>query len=133
MFRMTLTYTLMFAIVLTLINLWLSFRTGQVRIGSKVLMGDGGNPLLQARRRAHANFVEYVPLTLLLFGLIEMRVGPSQLLFGIGLVLVVARLLHPLGMDRPAPNASRAAGFALTVAVIVALVGWGAMLLYGLA
>ena len=97
------------------------------------MVGTGGNPLLEARMRAHANFIEYVPLALILFGLIEMRVGQSSLLFGLGVALAVARLLHPLGMERPAPNIARGGGFLLTCVVIVALVIWGAMLLYGVA
>ena len=127
----TLTYTLMFAVAFALINLWLSFRTAKTRIGSKVMVGDGGNPLLTARMRAHANFLEYVPLALILIGLIEMRVGASRLLFGLGIALVLARIAHPYGMERPAPNPYRAGGILVTYAVTIALMVWGGMLLYG--
>lgn len=128
---MTLTYTLMFAVAFALMNLWLSFRTGRTRLGSKVSIGDGGNPLLKARMRAHANFLEYVPLALILMGLIEMRVGPSPLLFGLGIALVLARIVHPYGMERPIPNPYRAGGILVTYAVTIALILWGGMLLYG--
>ena len=128
---MTLTYTLMFAVAFGLINLWLSFRTAKTRLNSKVVVGDGGNPLLAARMRAHANFLEYVPIALILMGLIELRTGPSRLMFGIGIVLILARIAHPYGMERPAPNPYRAGGILLTYLVTFALIGWGALLLYG--
>lgn len=128
---MTLTYTLMFAVAFALINLWLSFRTGKIRLGTKVSVGDGGHPLLTARMRAHANFLEYVPLALILMGLIELRTGPSRLLFALGIALVLARIAHPYGMERPAPNPYRAGGILVTYLVTAALIGWGALLLYG--
>jgi uncharacterized membrane protein YecN with MAPEG domain len=127
----TLTYTLMFAVAFALINLWLAFRTGKVRLGANVSVGDGGNPLLAARMRAHANFLEYVPLALILIGLIEMRVGPSQILFGLGIALVLARVAHAFGMERPVPNPFRAGGILVTFLVTIALIVWGALLLYG--
>jgi uncharacterized membrane protein YecN with MAPEG domain len=127
----TLTYTLMFAVAFALINLWLAFRTGKVRLGANVSVGDGGNPLLAARMRAHANFLEYVPLALILIGLIEMRVGPSQIMFGLGIALVLARVAHAFGMERPVPNPFRAGGILVTFLVTIALIVWGALLLYG--
>jgi uncharacterized membrane protein YecN with MAPEG domain len=42
-----------------------------IRLQDKVLLGDGGQPLLLARTRAHANFVEYAPFVLILMWLIE--------------------------------------------------------------
>ncbi|MFD1949279.1 MAPEG family protein [Sphingomonas arantia] len=128
---MTLTYTLMFAVAFALINLWLAFRTGKARLGAKVSVGDGGNPLLTARMRAQANFLEYVPLALILIGLIEMRVGASQILFGLGIALVLARVAHAFGMERPVPNPFRAGGILITFLVTIALIVWGALLLYG--
>jgi uncharacterized membrane protein YecN with MAPEG domain len=127
----TLTYTLMFAVAFALINLWLAFRAGKARLGAKVAIGDGGNPLLAARMRAQANFLEYVPLALILIALIEMRVGASQLLFALGIALVLARIAHAFGMERPTPNPFRAGGILVTFGVTGALILWGALLLYG--
>lgn len=127
---MTLTYTLMFAVALALVNLWLSFRAGKTRIGAKVSIGHGDVPVLQARMRAHANFNEYVPMALILMGLVELRVGQSLWLFLLGAALVAARIAHPFGMERPIPNAWRAGGILVTYLVTLALIGWGAFLLY---
>ena len=49
---MLLPITLTFAAALTLLNLWLSIRVGKARMGSKVVIGDGGDPLLITRMRA---------------------------------------------------------------------------------
>jgi uncharacterized membrane protein YecN with MAPEG domain len=93
----------------------------KIMIGSGEAPGAGAaaGPLLVAVR-AQANFAEYVPLSLLLIGLIELRTGTTlvvQLLAG-GMVL--ARVLHPVGMHMKAPNPFRAAGFILSLLVLVA-------------
>ena len=62
------------------------------------LFGDGDNIKLRSAIRAHANFAEYVPIIVLLVALLEMSGMPTarvHLLMG---VLLLARLLHPLGM-----------------------------------
>jgi uncharacterized protein len=63
--------------------------------------------------------------------LIELNVGPSRWLWALGVGLVVARLAHPLGMDRPAPNRLRAIGAGLTWVVLFLLVVWAILLSYG--
>ena len=52
-----------------LINFWLAWRVGQKRLSEKVSIGDGGNPAVLARMRAHANYVEFTPFVLILIGL----------------------------------------------------------------
>ncbi len=63
-----------------------------------MLFGDGDNIKLRSAIRAHANFTEYVPIIVLMVAMLEMS-GMSalrvHLLMG---ALLVARLLHPLGM-----------------------------------
>lgn len=125
------TITLIFAAALGLLNLWLGVRVSQIRISRKVSIGHGDVPGMEARMRSHANFNEYVPIALLLMLLIELNAGASRGLWVIGALLVVARVLHPFGMDRPAPNPYRAGGAMLTWAVLVALVVWAILLAYG--
>ena len=126
------TITLIFAAALGLLNIWLGLRVSRGRIKHKVLIGHGEVPALEARMRAHANFNEYVPIALILMLLIELNVGASRWLWGLGALLVVARVLHPLGMDRTTTNALRAAGAALTWAVLLALIIWAVLLAYGI-
>lgn len=105
-----------------LINLWLAIRVGQVRRAEKISIGDGGNERLIARMRAQLNFTEYAPFILILIGLIELAVGTQGWLWGIAVAFIVARILHPIGMDgvwKPA----RAIGIALTFLILIALAG----------
>jgi uncharacterized membrane protein YecN with MAPEG domain len=82
-----------------LINLWLAVRIGQKRSAAKVWVGDGGNEPLIARMRAQANFIEYTPIVLILFALIELASGPSILLWSAMAVFLLGRVAHGFGMD----------------------------------
>lgn len=86
--------TMLYAGALGLILLVLSARVIQARGQQKVYMGDGGNELVLRRMRGHANFAEYVPMTLILIGFLEYRGMASWVLHALGLTLLVARLLH---------------------------------------
>ncbi len=117
--------TLTFAGALALLNLWLAFRVVRMRQAGKVLVGDGDNPMLLCRMRAQSNFVEYTPFILILMALIELAGGPKPWLWGIGIVYVLARIIHAFGMDRRRmPNPMRAAGAAITWAILLGLGLW---------
>jgi uncharacterized membrane protein YecN with MAPEG domain len=125
------TVTLIIAAALGLLNIWLGLRVSRLRMARKVSLGHGDVPGLEERMRAHANFNEYVPIALILMLLIEMNVGASRWLWAVGAILVAARLIHPFGMDRPAPNPLRAGGAMLTWVALFALVIWAVVLAYG--
>ena len=124
--------TLIIAAALGLLNVWLGVRVVRDRFSNKVSLGDDDMPLIRARMRAHANFNEYVPIALILMALVEMNVGGSRWLWGIGALLVVARVLHPFGLERPAPNPYRMLGAVLTFASLLLLIGWAVAIAYGL-
>jgi len=105
-----------------IINLWLAIRTGAVRTKAKVMIGDGGNEMLIRRMRAHANFVEYAPFILILIALIEFTSGSSWWLWGASAAFLVARVLHPLGMD--GLLIGRMIGTALTFVLLLGLGGY---------
>ena len=52
--------------MLALLYVVLGLQVSRLRRGNKVLFGDGGNIKLRSAIRAHANFVEYVPLIVLM-------------------------------------------------------------------
>lgn len=94
-----LTITAFYAGVLALWFLVLSLRVVQLR-SAGVSYGDGGDPVLHRRIRAHGNFAEYVPLLLLLLALLEVDdSSPEWALHLIGLTLVAARLLHGVSLS----------------------------------
>jgi uncharacterized protein len=110
--------TLTTAGVLGLVDLMLAFRVTMGRAKHKVNMGDGGNPDMIVRIRTHANFVEYVPLMLVLLGLLELA-GANRMALIVGAaVLVVARIFHALGMAGPV--ALRASGAMATYLLLAA-------------
>ena len=96
----------------------------------RVMRGDGGHDPLLARIRAHANFGEYVPIILILMGLIESRTGVTELLTSTGVLLFLIRIAHAVGMARPAPNPWRIAGAAGTWIILVGLSVWAIVLAY---
>ncbi len=77
----------------------LMFRVGQVRIGKKINMGDGGDKLMLSRIRAHGNFTENAPLTLL--GLVALAfLGAHPIALHIfGAAFFIGRILHAIGMS----------------------------------
>jgi hypothetical protein len=119
--QITLPITLTIAAAAALINLWLGARVSQLRFRHKVSIGEGGNPQVATRMRAHANFVEYTPFFLILLALVELSQGSKTWLWGVAIVFILARLAHPFGMDRQAPNKLRVIGMLLTWAVLLGL------------
>ncbi len=105
---MLLPITLTFAAACALLNLWLAIRCARFRISDKIMHGDAGHALLAKRMRAHANFIEYTPIVLILFALIELAAGPSLWLWIGALAYILARIAHGIGMDADKPTAWRA-------------------------
>lgn len=117
--------TLITAGLLGLLFLALTFRVVARRVSGKIMLGDGGDAQMLERIRAHANFTEHVPLTLILMGGIEMTAGHgSPFLWGAGGLLVLARIAHAIGMSRPSPNPFRASGALISWVLIAALSVW---------
>ena len=78
--------------------------------------------------RIHANNAEFVPLAIITMLLAELCGGSSYLLHIAGGVLLISRVLHAIGMPRPAPNFFRAAGVGGTWILICALAAWTLLL-----
>jgi uncharacterized membrane protein YecN with MAPEG domain len=117
-------YAAIFAVMLVALSLRVAKTRGDVQIA----IGDGGNIVLQRRIRVQGNFVEYVPMALLLFMFVEWQGWPHWLVHAFCLVLLAARLLHAYGIaQEPEDIRFRATGMATTA---VLLVGAAGLLLY---
>jgi uncharacterized membrane protein YecN with MAPEG domain len=116
-----LTITLTITGAAALINIWLSIRVSHLRRLHKVSIGDGGNEGVRTRMRAHANYAEITPIFLILLALVELARGTSDLLWVAGILFILARLAHPFGMERPAPNLLRIASVLVSWIVLLAL------------
>ena len=116
--------TVFTAAILGLVLLALSYRVSQIRLAGHVSIGDGGNDRLLARIRAQGNFIEYAPMIVLQMALIEFATGYSILLGVCSVLVIVARVSHAIGMDRPSPNPFRVGGTAGTWIVLLVLSVW---------
>jgi uncharacterized protein len=118
---MTLTTTLSLGAAALLINFWLAMRCGKIRSAEKIGFGDGGNEMMIRRMRAQANFVEQVPLTLLLAGAVEAVGKGGQWLLPLGALFLLGRVAHAIGMDGNF-NAGRPIGMVTGMILQLALV-----------
>jgi uncharacterized protein len=106
---------ILYAALLALLYLVLTFRTILLRGKRRVLLGDGGDQALLRAIRAHANFAEYVPFALILLLLVEGTGASAVTVHALGAALLLGRLLHALGVSRlREPLPLRMAGMVLT-------------------
>lgn len=91
--------SLCLAAAAAVLNFWLCMRIGKLRYAHKISVGDGGNELLGRRMRAQANFVEQVPVTLLLFALVEAAGRGGVWLAPLGALFLLGRIAHAYGME----------------------------------
>jgi uncharacterized protein len=111
--------TALFAALLAPLCIALSARVILARRSEKVGVGDGGSVMLLRRARAHGNFAEYVPYTLVLLGLAENLQSPVWLLHASGALLVFGRIIHATGISQtPEPMKLRVAGTVCTFTVL---------------
>jgi len=90
--------TVFYAVGLVLMKLFMVWRIIALRQRHAVGLGDGDNRELRIAIRIHGNFMEYMPLMLLLMFMAEMNGVAYGALHGVGLLFVLSRGAHALGM-----------------------------------
>ena len=116
--------TALYAGLLGLLYAGLSSRVMWWRMRERVLIGEGTQGAGLAMVRAHANFMEFVPISLVLILLIELGGGDPGWVHGLGGALLAARVLHAIGMWRSTGvSLGRRAGAGLTLGVLVVASG----------
>jgi uncharacterized membrane protein YecN with MAPEG domain len=118
----------------------LSVAVGRQRGQANVSLGSGSNatiaigeehrapPLLIAIRR-HAQFAEYVPISILLLLMLELNKANSLVLIGLACALVLSRFCMALGLGRTTPSPLRTAGNLLQWGMIAAASAFGLILI----
>lgn len=105
-----------------LLLLLLSWLVVKARWRYGTSLGPGTEPGMTKAVRVHGNFVEYVPLALLLLLLAELNGLPAWFLHAAGVVLLTCRALHAWGLGHAAGRSfGRFYGTAGTWLVILAL------------
>ena len=92
--------TALYAALVALLVLVLAMRVSSVRWRLKIGMGDGGDPVLRRAVRAHANAIEWALPVLVLLLIAELNRAGPLLLHACGIVLIVGRILHAIGVSR---------------------------------
>ncbi|RNF86287.1 MAPEG family protein [Lysobacter psychrotolerans] len=124
--------TLLFAALHALLMLALLVPISRHRHASRISLGDGGDPALLRKIRVHANFVENVPLALVMLGLLELSGLGRSWIAALGAALLVGRLLHAASFSRrPGNSFGRFWGTAITWGVLLAMAVSGAWLAGG--
>lgn len=117
--------TTLYAGILGLMSIAIAFQAGRLRGQTKISIGDGGNQELLLAMRRHANFIEFVPLALILIALLEMNGAPTLAIHALGAGLVVFRVSHALGLKADTvQGAGRAIGAAGSTLVILVASVW---------
>jgi uncharacterized membrane protein YecN with MAPEG domain len=117
---MTIHFAPLYAGLLGLIYVPLGFRIALMRKKLRVGIGDGGQPDLARAIRVHGNFMEYVPLALVLLFAVEMQGWTAWTVHALGIALVAARLLHIFGLGSSiGVTIGRTAGMTLTWLMIL--------------
>jgi uncharacterized protein len=123
---MALHTTALYALPLAALGLVLWFRVSVLRSKLSVSIGDAGQAALHERIRQHGNFIEWVPMVLLLMALAESNGAGATWLHAAGALLVLGRLLHPFGLKagnaaHPLRIAGNSASLLACIALMLAL------------
>ena len=115
--------TAAYVAVLALLYAALGLQVVRLRRRNRVSFGDGGSGDLRSAIRAHAHFAEYVPIIALMIAMLEMSGLAATKVHGLMAALLVARLLHPIGMYVKPQTLQfficRVGGMALTTLVMI--------------
>ena len=94
------------------------------RFKHRAVHGDKGNEDMLIRMRTHANFIEYVPIALILLALLESsNADKTVLALGAG-AFFIFRVSHVVGMQQEYPARFRRIGAAGTFTMLIAASIW---------
>ena len=108
-----------YAGILALFYFFLTMRVAFRRRNTRIALG-GGDIELERRIRAHGNFIEYVPLALILLGFMEAQRNSMYLLHALCILLLVGRICHAVAISREGSvGPLRGLGMVLTGTVLI--------------
>ena len=119
-----LSVTPIYIALLGLMFLPFTMRIGYCRGKNKIRLGDGGDKTLLRLIRGQGNFIETVPIAIVMLVLMEMLGAGHAWLHSFGALLVVGRLLNYLGITKPKPSICREIGMSMTLVVYLGASTW---------
>lgn len=123
---MTPRISLLIASLHVVLYLVLALRVVLHRNVHKIGVGTGGDAVLRRKVRVHGNFGEYVPLALLMLALLELAAVSTTWLWTFGIALLIARVLHAVGLGGSSGySVGRFAGTLLTFVTLLAMAALG--------
>ncbi len=123
-FPSLLSVTPLYIAILGLLFLVFTARVGIYRFKTKIAIGTGDDPEMLRRMRGQANFVETVPISLIVFITMELLGATDTWLHVLCLSLVTGRIVHYLGICGFASSLLRPIGMAATIFPIAAASIW---------
>ena len=116
--------TAIYAALLALVGVALQQHVGRERLRSGVSLYHGDDEALAVAMRRQANFVEQVPIALVLLAVLELNGASAVWLHGLGGALLLARIVHPFGLEMAeSRRLPRFAGALATLAVVLVAAG----------
>ena len=95
---LTMEITLLYASLLSVLAIFLAYKTGTTRLKTNTLLGDGDSSEMLQSTRAFGNLIEYAPLAIIMLGLLEIQDIASWKLHLLGSTFFLCRILHAHGM-----------------------------------
>jgi uncharacterized membrane protein YecN with MAPEG domain len=109
--------------LLAILFIKLSFAVIKLRRANKIGLGTGGNESLERAIRAQGNFIEYVPIGVIMLATLELNGAPWWMIAIPGISLIGGRFFHSIGINIPPPDFSkRVLGMQLTLFTLIGLI-----------
>lgn len=106
--------------ILILMGIVLQFRVIKHRQSKKIGIGDGQDRDLARAIRVHGNFAENVPFVLAGLIMLALIGAPSVVIHGVGLLAVIGRLAHAVGLTQSAGSSfGRVGGMIMTFTALI--------------
>lgn len=116
--------TVFFIAIFAILQVPITMVVALTRRKAQISLMDGGNDILKQRIRAHGNFTETVPITLLAMAAAEYS-GASLLLLWIGGgIFLIARILHYKTVSQHGYGTGRVWGILTTLAIMLFFAGY---------
>jgi uncharacterized membrane protein YecN with MAPEG domain len=114
--------TLILSSLMGLMCVWLALQVIKNRRKHKISLGDGGIEELARAIRAHGNFIEYVPISLILLGVCELNQANPFVVIVFAILILLGRAFHAYAfLGRGDHFKPRVTGMKLTLYTLLAL------------